>query len=221
MFVPSIFISILLISCFSFVLSWRITRVSPTACLSFYLSYRALDRHASTRWGRHPCPGRRAGSPGDRLRRQFRRTYAQLSFLAAPSVKRQLHVPVTGGQTVSVMVATKHHNRGNLPGPRRPRCRSARGMRSPLAHPRSPAAAHASAVRLEQVRREKDLPNGNAEIGISARKHAGIRGHQRKRWIVGPNQSLAVLAREEHRRIRQQRRRPVQTSRHRRSWPVS
>src|SRR5262249_30579559 len=54
-------------------------------------------------------------NPGDRLSGQFRRPHPQFPFFSrALLVKRKLHVAITSGQAVGVMVAPKHHHRRNL-----------------------------------------------------------------------------------------------------------
>ena len=69
-----------------------------------------------------------------------------------------------------------------------------------------------AATPLEQVRRREHLPDGHALIRIASGKHTRVRRRQRKRWIVGSNERFAVLTREEHGCIGQQRRRAVQAA---------
>ena len=117
-------------------------------------------------------------------------------------MKRQLHVTITGRQAVRVVIAAQHDDRrdpirvardGDIEVP--PIGNLARSLRDHGSH-------CPSAVLLEQVRREEQLPDGNSLVGIPAWEQAGIRGHHRKRRVVGSHQVFPVLPREDHRGIR-------------------
>src|SRR5215211_2140643 len=52
-----------------------------------------------------------------RLRREFRRSYPNLSFVSCTLLLEcQLHVAVTGCETVSVVITPKHYHGRNLTG---------------------------------------------------------------------------------------------------------
>src|SRR5437773_10849856 len=54
-------------------------------------------------------------NPRYRLSRQLRRHHAQLSFArGALLMERELHIPIAGREAMRVMVAAKHHDRGDL-----------------------------------------------------------------------------------------------------------
>src|SRR6266540_4251820 len=130
-------------------------------------------------------------------------------FLRALWVKRKLHVAITGGQAVGVMVTPKHHHRRNLI---RIACHSdveMASVRDVIGRLRNDRSGCPGSVLLVQVRREEQLSHGNALIRVASWKQTGIRGHHRKRRVIGSDERFPVFPREEHRGIRQQRRGPM------------
>src|SRR5687768_17794047 len=74
------------------------------------------------------------------------------------------------------------------------------------------------AAAVEQIWRKKDLPDWHALIRVATLEPSvgRPRGLEWKRRVVVPDERLTVLAGEQHRTVRQQRRGAVEAARHRR-----
>src|SRR5712691_9961426 len=160
----------------------------------------------------------------DGLRGQPRRAHAQLAFTFFPAVaaaslvasaavlvlgaEGELDVARTSFQVVGAMVAANDHNRRDLVGPTRHGDLEMLSEGDLFGRFRDDWSGRQAPVCVEQVWWPKDLSVGNPEIRIPDRKPI-----HRKRWVVGPNQDLSILPRDEYRGIRQQHGGPVKTPR--------
>src|SRR5881628_1254447 len=119
----------------------------------------------------------------DRLRWQSWRPHTELSVVSVTLIvvsvtlltKRQLHVAITGRQAVRVVIAAQHDDRRDPMRVARDGDLEVPPIGNLLGGLRDHGSRGPSAGLREQVRREEQLSDGNALVGIPAWEQSGIR----------------------------------------------